>query len=127
MSHSNDHQPGTPALITGSYQQLNGAGIPAGTAIHVRQGNLLPELPRGFAWRFLARPSIAQMSGAELSARAAEYRQMAATATHVQTRDALLRIATRFQDFAANRADDESANGTPPRELFPRQQKGPTP
>ena len=77
---------------TGGYRRPTAAGVPAGTAIHVKRGALLPELPRGFTWRFVPRPRIAQMSRADLSARAAEYRQMAATATNVQTPDALLRI-----------------------------------
>jgi hypothetical protein len=107
MTHNNDYEPGTPAPLTGRYQRLTIAGVPAGMAIHLQQGDPLPELPRGFTWRFVARPPIADMSGADLSARAAEYRQMAATATSVQTRDALLRIARRFQDAAADRADEE--------------------
>jgi hypothetical protein len=43
------------------------------------------------------------MSIAELRLRAAEYRRMATTATTVEVRDGLLRIAKRLIDIASRR------------------------
>jgi hypothetical protein len=43
------------------------------------------------------------MSPADLLARAAEHRRMAATATTAAVRDALLRIAKRFAEMAQDR------------------------
>ena len=97
------HEPGIPAPNTGRYEELNVLGSPTGLAIEVREGQLLPRLPRGCAWRLVARQTIAEMSVAVLRARAAEYQRMATTATTVETRDGLLRIAKRFLDIASKR------------------------
>ena len=47
---------------------------------------------------------IASRTVEELTARAAEFRRMAATATTALVRDALLKLAKRFEDAAAGRA-----------------------
>lgn len=103
MARDNDYEPGTPAPVAGSYQELNIFGAPTGAAVYSAKGALLPRLPRGFRWRFVARPLISEMSAADLLARAADFQRMAATAATAETRDALLRIAKRFKD-AADRA-----------------------
>jgi hypothetical protein len=50
------------------------------------------------------RRRIAERTAEELTARAVEYRNMAATATTAVARDALLRLAKRFEDAVATRA-----------------------
>lgn len=51
----NEHQPGQPAPHTGEYEELNVFGSPTGWSRYVRQGELLPSLPRGFLWRHVSR------------------------------------------------------------------------
>ncbi len=103
MTLDDEYEPGTPAPVAGSYQELNIFGVPTGAAVYSAKGALLPRLPRGFRWRFVARPLISEMSAADLLARAADFQRMAATAATVETRDALLRIAKRFK-VAAEKA-----------------------
>ena len=54
------------------------------------------------------RPRISELNTVELLARAAEYRRMAATATTAGTRDALVRLAARFERTALQRADNDN-------------------
>lgn len=98
--HNNEHKPGTPAPLSGRYEELNVLGSPTGRMIEVAQGDRLPTLPRGWTWRTVGRPTIPTMTVAELRERAAHYRQMATTATTVEVRDALLRLAQRLMDTA---------------------------
>ncbi len=49
------------------------------------------------------RPRLSDLTPAELRARAMKYRAMAATATTADVRDALIRLAVRFEEMAAGR------------------------
>ena len=51
MAERQEHQPGTQAPATGRYEQLNIFGTPTGVVEHVREGERLPDAPRGFTWR----------------------------------------------------------------------------
>jgi hypothetical protein len=53
---------GTPAPESGSYEQLNVFGRATGHRVTARQGETLPDLPRGFSWR-LARDAGGQRGG----------------------------------------------------------------
>lgn len=46
-----EHQPGEPASCEGEYLELNVFGAPTGWSVHVKKGEPLPPLPRGFTWR----------------------------------------------------------------------------
>ena len=48
-----DFRAGTPAPASGSYEQHNVFGRATGHLVTVAQGQPLPALPRGFAWRLL--------------------------------------------------------------------------
>ena len=48
-----EHQPGGPAPHTGDYEELNVFGSPTGWSRHVRKGEPLPSLPRGYSWRHM--------------------------------------------------------------------------
>jgi hypothetical protein len=104
MTYDSEHDPGTPAPVTGQYEELNVLGAPTGVVIDAQQGVPLPSLPRGFTWRLTSRQGVADMSVAELLAKAAEYRRMAATASTVEVRDALFRLAERFETIAQERS-----------------------
>jgi hypothetical protein len=101
--YENELKPGTPAPASGSYEEVNVLGSPTGFVVEVRRDNALPALPRGFTWRLIARPRISDMAVADLLKKAAEFGRMAATASTVETRNALLRIAQRFADLAEER------------------------
>jgi hypothetical protein len=51
MDERPEHQPGTRAPVTGHYEELNIFGTPTGRVEHVREGEHLPDGPRGFTWR----------------------------------------------------------------------------
>jgi len=53
---------------------------------------------------------ISALTAQELTARSAELRAMAATATTAQVRDALLKLATRCEAVAASRAQPQPAD-----------------
>lgn len=93
-----------PAPASGNYEELNVLGAPTGHVVAVDEGELLPGLLRGYTWRRVARrQGIAEMGPAELKAKAAEFLQMANTATTAETRDALLRIARRYARLVGDR------------------------
>lgn len=48
-----EYEPGHPAPRAGLYEALNVFGRPAGRVVEVVQGEQLPQLPRGFAWRWI--------------------------------------------------------------------------
>jgi len=48
-----DYPGGAPAPASGSYEQHNVFGRATGHRIAVTQGQPLPALPRGFAWRLV--------------------------------------------------------------------------
>jgi hypothetical protein len=56
-----------------------------------------------------ARKRLNEHTVAELRAKAEECRHMAASATTVATRDALLKLADRFADLAASRGPDAAS------------------
>jgi hypothetical protein len=93
-----EFQPGEPVPQSGPYEQLNVFGTPVGREIIVMQGETFPAGPRGFTWRRLS-----SLTAAELRARAAQYRQMAATATTAPVMQELLKLAERFDAFADRR------------------------
>ena len=101
---SDRHLPGEVAPRPGRYEELNASGAPTGTVIEIT-GGYFPPLPRGSTWRLVKRLLISEMSTAQLTAKAAEYRRMATTATTVETREALLRIAMRFSVMAQERVN----------------------
>ena len=94
----NDLPPGASAPASGLYEELNVFGTPTGNTIFVLDGEKLPTSARGFTWRPFANRSVA-----ELRARAARYRAMAASATTEQTIDSLQKLAGRFDELAALR------------------------
>ena len=47
----------TPRRTPGDYEELNVFGSPTGWSRHVRKGDPLPELPRGFLWRHVPPPT----------------------------------------------------------------------
>jgi hypothetical protein len=93
-----NYPPGSKASFSGTYEELNVFGTPTGRVVLADKDETLPSAPRGFGWR-----PIAELSVAELRARAAEYRKTAATATTEAVRDALHRIAQRFDATADER------------------------
>jgi hypothetical protein len=103
IANHNEHAPGTPAPETGRYEELNVLGTATGVVVERDQGEMLPSLPRGFTWRQVPRSRLSDLGAADLMARAAEYRQMAATARMLEVRDALLKLAQRFEDAAHGR------------------------
>lgn len=42
---------GVPAPVAGIYVQRNMFGTPTGTYFTAAEGEILPELPRGFSWK----------------------------------------------------------------------------
>ena len=52
------------------------------------------------------RPPPSECSAAELLARADEYRRMAMYASTMETRDALIRVAERYEKMAGTRHSD---------------------
>lgn len=103
MTNSNEFEPGSPAPAAGSYEEISISGAPTGMMVYCSKGALLPLMPRGYMWRFSARPLIADMSAADLLARAVDFHRMATTASTVAARDGLLRVVKRFRE-AADRA-----------------------
>jgi len=99
-----EYLPGESAQHSGVYQELNVLGTFTGHGVMVTKGERLPPLPRGFTWRHVPRNLPSELSSADALARAAEYRQMAATASTSEVRDALLRVAVRFEELAAPRS-----------------------
>jgi hypothetical protein len=93
-----DLPPGASAPASGPYEELNVFGAPTGNTVFVLEGEKLPASARGFTWRPLADRPVA-----ELRARAARYRAMAATATTEEAKDSLQRLACRFDELAARR------------------------
>ena len=51
MAERQEHQPGAHAPVTGQYEELNVFGSSTGRVEHVREGERLPNAPRGFSWR----------------------------------------------------------------------------
>jgi hypothetical protein len=51
MPHETEHQPGTPAPVTGHYRLVNVFGSAIAHSAHVRRGEKLPMAPRGGSWR----------------------------------------------------------------------------
>jgi hypothetical protein len=95
---NNEFLPGELAPQTNVYEELNVFGSRTGKIALLEKGVALPSAPRGFRWR-----PLAELSVAELRARAAECRRMAATATTVEARDSLLRLADRYDALADKR------------------------
>ncbi len=86
-----EYSPGTKAPVVDTDEELNIFGNPTDRLVWAEQDDELPVASRGFSWRPLSKLSVA-----ELRARAAEYRRMAASATTVDVRDSLCRVADRF-------------------------------
>ena len=59
------------------------------------EGEELPRTPRGLTWR-----PLAELSAADLRAKAWDYRRMAATARTAEVMDNLLKLAERFEELA---------------------------
>jgi hypothetical protein len=53
MADRQEHTPGTRALVTGHYEELNVFGSPTGKVKNVQEGERLPHAPRGFSWRHI--------------------------------------------------------------------------
>ena len=53
MADRQEHTPGTRALVTGHYEELNVFGSPTGKVEHVQEGERLPHAPRGFSCRHI--------------------------------------------------------------------------
>jgi hypothetical protein len=51
MPSSEEHRPGDRAPTTDHYEELNVFGTHTGKVVHVKEGDPLPEAPRGFTWR----------------------------------------------------------------------------
>ena len=51
MAERQEHQSGVHAPSTGHYEELNVFGTRTGRVEQVREGERLPEGPRGFTWR----------------------------------------------------------------------------
>lgn len=98
-----NQKPGELAQHSGEYEELNVFGSPTGWRMFVDKDKPLPSLPRGFTWRHTLRPLPSEMTVAELREGAAEYRRMAQTASTVGVRDALLRLADRYEALAEKR------------------------
>ena len=77
--------------VADSHEDPNIFGNPTGRLILADKDDELPAAPRGLSLR-----PLSKLSAAELRARAAEYRQMAATATTADVHDGLCRVADRF-------------------------------
>jgi hypothetical protein len=90
---------GDPAPRHSLYEELNVFGAATGKVIISVPGESFPGAPRGFSWR-----ALAELSVAELRAKAAQYRVMAATATTTEVRDSLRKLAERM-DAMANRQE----------------------
>ncbi len=58
-----------------------------------------------------SRPRVSELTAAELRRRACEYRAMVAGASTAQIRDALKRLADRFEELAVRKARDEADAG----------------
>jgi hypothetical protein len=99
---TDEHEPGAPAPHSGGYEELNVFGTPTGRIEAVARDDALPTAARGFTWR-----PLSGYSAAELRARAATYRRMAATATTATVRDSLRKLAERFDTLADRREREE--------------------
>ena len=66
-----------------------------------------------------SRPPLSHRSSAELRARAAEYRRMAASAHTIAVAEALLKIAARFDALADTREIEERAAQSRPEDDTP--------
>ncbi len=95
---STEFEPRTPAPHSGLFEEINIFGAPTGVTTFREAGEPFPGAPRGFAWRPLAELSISQ-----LRARAARYREMAATATTTEVMSGLSKIAERLDALADQR------------------------
>jgi hypothetical protein len=93
-----EHQPGEPAPCSGAYEELNVFGTATGRVAVVAKDEALPSAARGFSWR-----PLSERSSAELRARAAEYRRMAATARTETVMESLRQLAERFDALADQR------------------------
>jgi len=103
---SGEFQPGSQAPHDGLYQELNVFGVPTGKMEFMTEGEKFPGAPRGFTWR-----PLSQLTVAELRAKAAEYRRMAATATTELVMANLLKLAERIDTLADRRErPDQSAS-----------------
>ena len=95
---SNEFRPGEPVPRYSLYEELRVFGASTGRVIIVVPGETFPGAPRGFRWR-----PLAELSVAELRAKANQYRAMASTATTKDVRDSLLKLAERFDAMADRR------------------------
>ena len=50
MARRPEHPPGSPAPLSGRYEQLNVFGTSTGIRVNVRAGETLPVTPRGHCW-----------------------------------------------------------------------------
>jgi hypothetical protein len=94
--------PGGSAPETGVYEELNVFGTPTGNVIVLARTETFPVLPMGFTWR-----PLSSLSAAEIRDRAAHCRAMAGTASTEDVRDALLKLAVRFDKLASERENSE--------------------
>lgn len=83
---------------SGLFEEINVFGTATGVMTFGDKGERLPGAPRGFKWRPLAELSIS-----ELRTRAAQHREMAATATTEPVTASLLDIAERLDALADRR------------------------
>jgi hypothetical protein len=94
----NELQPGEPAPLLWAYEELNIFGATTGKIVVMNEDEELPRAPRGFTWR-----PLAELSAADLRAKASDYRRMAATARTAEVMDDLLNLAERFEVLADRR------------------------
>jgi len=99
----NEWLPGVPAPYSGLFEEVNIFGRPTGMLAVGDEGEPLPGAPRGFGWR-----PLAELSVAELRARAVQYRAMVATATTEQIMAGLRNIAERLDALADQRERDQA-------------------
>jgi hypothetical protein len=102
---NSEFMPGDPVPGHGIYEELNVFGAPTGRAVIVVPGETFPAAARGFSWR-----ALADLSVAELRAKAMHYRGMASTATTAAVRDSLLKLAKRFEAMASQREQGGAAS-----------------
>lgn len=103
-----EYQAGSNAPEAGLYEELNIFGTPTGTVILMADAETFPSHPVGFTYR-----PLTSLSVAEIRDRAAQFRAMARTATTAEVRDALFRLATRFDDLAVKREAPASERRAP--------------
>jgi hypothetical protein len=98
---ANEYAPGKTVSFSGGYEEPNAPGVRTGRIIMVEEGDDFPGTPRGYSWRPLSERSVA-----ELRAKAAEYRQMAATARTMHAMEGLRKLADRFDALADKREQE---------------------